>query len=103
MAKQSGKRSEHWARVVGEQARSGVSVRAYCRQAGVNEHSFYNWRRRLREGESNKPVRFALVEAPGRGMPPAGIELTLAGGETLRIAAGTDAATLRMVLAALRP
>ena len=80
-------------------------MRTFCREAQVNEHAFYNWRKKLREGPEKGPVRFALVEAGGgRPARPAGaIELTLATGERLRIEPGTEAATVRMVLAALRP
>lgn len=93
---------EYWQRVVAEHESSGQTVRAFCRQAGVNEHAFYNWRKRLRDGPAQ--VRFALVEtgAP-RPRPAGGIELTLATGERLKIEPGTDTATVRMVLAALRP
>jgi hypothetical protein len=69
----------------------------------VNEHSFYNWRARLRRQE---PVRFALVEPAGNALPGTNggdaIELTLATGERLRIPAGADRQTLQTVLAILR-
>jgi hypothetical protein len=64
---------------------------------------FYYWRKRLREQQ--QPMRFALVErGPVRQEPAseAGLELVLASGERLRIGAGVDAITLRMVLTALR-
>jgi hypothetical protein len=88
--------------MVAEHERSGLPVRTFCEQAKVNEHSFYNWRARLRT--EDEPVRFALVEplAKTNTRGHEGIELTLASGERLRIGAGADAATMRMVLAALR-
>jgi transposase-like protein len=81
-------------------SQSKVSVGAFCREHGVSDQSFYNWRKRLAESE---PVRFALVEATApitNGNLP--VELVLATGDRLRIAPGTDAATLRTVLSVLR-
>jgi transposase-like protein len=96
------KRSEYWREQVAEQARSGLSVRQYCERAQIGEQSFYAWRRRLRR---DPEVRFALVEpqrSAGAGGERGEIELRLASGEQLWIGSGTEEATLRMVLAALR-
>lgn len=73
---------------------------AFCQQHRASEQSFYQWRKRLAE---RLPVKFALVEA-SRGAPATGaaLEVVLANGERLRIAAGADAATLRVVLSVLR-
>jgi hypothetical protein len=75
-------------------------VRPFCRERGIAEHSFYQWRKRLRE---NPSVRFAVLETKtaSAGMPVA-LELMLSGGERLRIGCGVDAATLRLVLDAVR-
>jgi hypothetical protein len=74
--------------------------RAFCRERGIGEHSFYQWRKRLSE---NATVRFAVLEAKTRiAEMPARLELVLSGGERLRIGAGVDAMTLRMVLDAVR-
>jgi enamine deaminase RidA (YjgF/YER057c/UK114 family) len=37
--KQEAKRSEYWQQMVGEHERSGLPVRTFCEQAGLNEHS----------------------------------------------------------------
>ncbi len=83
-----------------QQEQSKMPVSAFCRQHGFSEQSFYTWRKRL---AASQPVRFALVEA---GAPEADrcspLELILASGDRLRIAPGTDAATLRAVLSVLR-
>ena len=70
-------------------------------QHGFSDQSFYNWRKRL---SADEPVRFALVDAsPASGADRfAPLELILASGDRLRIAPGTDAATLRAVLNVLR-
>lgn len=73
---------------------------AFCRERGVSDQSFYNWRKRL---SGSEPVRFVLVEANAAvrkdSLP---VELILASGDRLRIAPGTDAVTLRTVLNVLR-
>jgi transposase-like protein len=93
-------RPEHWKAIIAEQERSGQTVQGFCQQRGVMQQSFYYWRKRL--GVEQTPVRFALVET---GRPEtrerAVVELVLRSGHSLRIAAGTDGATLRMVLEAL--
>jgi transposase-like protein len=93
-------RQDRWAELIRQQGRSKLSVSAFCRERGVSDQSFYNWRRRL---SGSEPVRFALVEANAavrKGSLP--VELILASGDRLRIAPGTDAVTLRTVLNVLR-
>ena len=91
---------DQWRERIAEQARSGLSIKQFCKDRGIAEHSFYSWRRRLRQTE---PVRFALVErAGGSPLTEWNLELTLLNGERLRIGARVDAVTLRTVLEALR-
>jgi transposase-like protein len=97
MRKRQAEVRESWRQMIAEQEKSGRSVRAFCRERGVGEHSFYQWRRRLRQSEA--PVTFALVETQ-RSAQPARIELVLASGELLRIP--PEAASLRLVLEVLR-
>ncbi len=92
-------RQKRWAELVRQQSQSGLSVSAFCREHGVSDQSFYNWRKRLADSE---PVRFALVEANAPVSRDGLLELILASGDRLRIAVGTDAATLRTVLSVLR-
>jgi|SRR5579864_5846911 len=91
---------DQWRERIAEQARSGLSIKQFCKDRGIPEHAFYSWRKRLRETE---PVRFALVDRTGGPHAPEwNLELTLLTGERLRIGAGVDAVTLRAVLEALR-
>jgi len=86
--------------LLGEQEASGQKVRPFCRERGIGEHSFYQWRKRLRE---KQPVRFAVLETKTASAEmAAALELILNGGERLRIGKGADGATLRLVLEALR-
>jgi transposase-like protein len=100
-----------WQRIVREAARSGLSIREFCRQRWIKESRFYWWQRRLQEERSlgrrrppqvpdSETARFALVsDEPGALV--AGLELVLANGRRLRISQGVDEATLRTVLASL--
>ena len=99
----------HWQRTIGEAARSGLSIREFCRRRKLTVSHFYWWRRRLgmdiRKGLPRKtngqgPVSFALV-SDDPAASDAGIELVLAGGRRLRIHKGVDGETLREVLAAM--
>ncbi len=95
-------KADEWAERIAAQQRSGISVKQFCKEQGLTEYSFYAWRKRLQE---KVPVRFALVERSARRQERSGepvVELMLANGERLRIGAGVDATTLRIVLDALR-
>ena len=94
-------RCKYWQKVIGEQDKSGLSIRAYCRERQVPEHSFYMWRKTLRQ--ETAPVRFALIETANSAMPnsPAPLELVLGSGHILRIGPGIDAVTLRTVVGVL--
>ena len=92
-----------WRQRMAAQERSGLSVRRFCQQQGIAEHRFYYWRQRLRDQQ--QPMRFALVDRGAERPEPAPrmeLELVLVTGEHLRIGAGVQAATLRMVPEALR-
>lgn len=100
--KATGNRDEYWRERIAAQERSGLSVQRFCKEQGLNNPSFYYWRKRIREQE---PLRFALVETGGtrqRASSESSLELLLPTGERLRIGAGVDAAALRTVLEALR-
>ena len=99
----TGSRSDQWRERITEQERSGRSVKQFCQERGLAECSFYAWRKRLRQQQ--EPVRFALFERhTARRQEAAGqasLVLVLPPGARLRISAGVDSTTLRMVLAAL--
>ena len=96
---------KHWREVIGRQQRSGQSVRGFCRENAIGEHSFYLWRQKLERRSKETPgASFALVET-GNGAARAGsapVELHFANGEKLLVPAGADAATLRTVVAVMR-
>ena len=101
-----------WEKTISEAARSGTSIREFCRQRRLKESQFYWWQHKLRTtrqaGTTPKssgqggPATFALVSDEA-GTMDAGIELVLGEGRKLRIRQGVDEETLRTVLAALEP
>lgn len=99
-------KARFWRKAVHDAARSGVSIREFCRQRKLHESQFYWWQRHLAAKPAPQPKKpagaasFALVSGEA-GAAEAGIELVPAGGRRLRIAKGVDEATLRSVLAAL--
>lgn len=101
-------KQRYWQRTIGDAARSGMSIREFCRQRRLKESQFYWWQRKLKASrqERNKPTSsggaasFALVSEDGASMP-AGLELVLRDGRRLRISQGVQEETLRAVLAAM--
>jgi len=114
-------KTRYWQRTISEAARSGMSIRAFCRQRRLRESQFYWWQHKLRARRpagtvprpgspdgyprpsgNGRPASFALVSDEAGGAD-AGIELVLGEGRKLRIRRGVDEETLRAVLAALEP
>jgi hypothetical protein len=111
--KADAEKARRWQGLLGEAARSGISIREFCRRRRLKESQFYWWQRRLRlvqqrgagshrSGVNGHAESFALVSEEG-GAIDAGIELVLSGGRRLRITKGFDEETLRTVLVALEP
>ena len=105
-------KARYWQRIIREAARSGTSIREFCRQRRLKESQFYWWQHKLKLGRQKPSTRgqggnrgvasFALVSnEPER--TDAGIELLLGDGRRLRIRKGVDEETLRAVLAAVEP
>jgi transposase-like protein len=94
-------RRTDWSRLIAEQEAIGQSVSSFCQERGIKKNSFYRWRKRLQE---NQPVRFALLERKEEesAARASGLEVILTSGERLRVFNGVDAATLRLVLDAVR-
>jgi hypothetical protein len=96
------RKAREWRRRVREWRTSGLSVRAYCEQVGISEPNFYAWRRELdrRAAETSAFVPVRIVENQGSSKN-GHLEIILAGGRSVRVAPGFDAATLRQLLAVL--
>ena len=46
--KQDGETETRWREILERQAGSGLSIRSFCAEEGIQEPSFYAWRKRLR-------------------------------------------------------
>lgn len=99
---------QFWQMVVETFKSSGLSVRKFCEKEGLQEASFYSWRKRLTadkktentKAESGQTEPFIQV-----AMPPANstsMELTLLSGNSLKINSGTDRRTLIDVITVLQ-
>ena len=53
----------HWRKMVDRQADSGLSIRQFCEKEGISQPSFYAWRKRLVESQTNA----RRARKPGRG------------------------------------
>ena|SRR5689334_595785 len=96
--KRSSERLAFWRQAVAQQQGSGRSIRAFCQERGLTEHSFYAWRKRVKH---QGPATFALVECGAGGdQPLATVELVLTTGERWRVPC--EAAAVRVVLSVLR-
>jgi transposase-like protein len=111
-------REARWRGIIREQARSGLSIRAFCRQVGVTESAFYFWRGELaRRGQEQRRRRVPRRRRPRATSPPAFVpvnvlaevpaqaagrmEIELPGGWRVRVAAPVDRSVLADVLAVL--
>lgn len=108
-------RKEHfWRQQVRQWRGSGLTIRAFCRQQGLSEASFYAWRRTLAQrdpqtrcrprqqghGRADRPPAFVPVQVVP-ALPAASLEVVLSPGRVVRVPPGFDAATLRQLLALL--
>lgn len=103
-------KEQMWREVLQEYRRSRQSVRAFCRERGLKEASFYRWRKAIgqRDAEAAQveaslaPV--VVVEERGNESSysgPAAIEIVLCSGTTVRVLNNSTSEQLGMVLDAL--
>ncbi len=119
-----------WRRVVRRRQRSGLTVREFCRDEGVAESSYHDWRRELAQrdreqtsgedgsgvkgispegsatssGGSKEVLAFVPVQVlpdDGESFPSRLIEVVLTSGETLRVPTRFDSRVLEGVLRVL--
>jgi Transposase len=94
-----------WRALVSEQSQSGQTVAAFCRDRGIRDSQFYDWKKRIHEGEAAKFVEVKVKAsreqrtlAPKR-YPP--IEIRLSKGRSILVEPGFDASHLRALLTVL--
>ena len=103
-------KKQEWSMSIQECRGSGLSVRAWCRQEGINAATYYRWERELLALAETEPcssvsaVRFAELPAPKRGSRNvAERSATLhIGNASLDIYPGCDTEQLKMLVEFLR-
>ena len=110
MGQPSEKVEARWRALIAEQQASGQSVAAFCRERGLRDGPFYEWKKRLRPSEAEPfvAVQIAAVEttvmplplpvAPVSSVP---MEIRLRHGRSLLVAPDFEAAPLLRLLRVL--
>ena len=44
-----GYRQSYWSQIIQERIDSGLSIKAFCENAGIHENTYFYWQRKLRE------------------------------------------------------
>jgi transposase-like protein len=94
-----------WRELLSEQLSSGQTVAAFCRDRGIRDSQFYDWKKRVREGEGTKFVE-VKVKASSEQRTPAperypAIEIRLSNGRSILVEPRFDASHLCALLAVL--
>ena len=99
MMKRSKKAWTKWRRLVSEQACSGQSVKAFCRNHGLCRPNFFVWKKRL---QGSATAKFLEVQVTGRvpsTFGDAAVEIRLQNGRSLMVRPGFDVEHVRALLA----
>ncbi len=102
-------KERYWRRLLRQWQRSGQTGRDFCADHGLSEPSFYGWRREIARRDQERRQSPAAQPTPLPAFVPvavateaaAPLEVVLAGGRRLRVAAGFDADLLRQLLRVL--
>ncbi len=109
-------KQQFWGLVLEEHTKSGLSVRAFCRQESLSEPSFYSWRRTIRDSELIRngdgrsaaenhglvPVHVAPAPPPPASSGHAGIEIVTPENILVRLPGDCSTEMIARVLTALR-
>src|ERR1035438_4739979 len=84
-----------WRGLITEQSQNGQTVSAFCRDRGIRDSQFYDWKKRVREGQAAKFVE-VKVKASSEQRTPAperypAIEIRLSNGRSLLVGPVFDA------------
>src|SRR5438105_14265314 len=96
------KREQLWRKIVAAWQESGQSLRGFCRNRGLQEPSFYAWRRTLRQRDQQRRAAPQSKFVPVRVVADALLEIVLPTGVVVRVPGATEAATVATLVAALR-
>ena len=116
-------KEQFWRQLFARWRASGLSIAAFCEDAGLSQQSFYRWRRLLRKRTSRldrqrrpqavdaateraataiaQPLPLFVPLAVESIAAAAVLEVVVRGGRVIRVPAGFDATMLAQVLAVL--
>jgi hypothetical protein len=102
-----GGQEDFWRMAIETWQSSGLSIRQFCKDEGLSEPQFYQWRKKLvccgtEVAIQDDPGQPAFIEVAIPKNNDIAMELLLASGNMLRIHPGTDIAILKDMLLALR-
>jgi len=88
-----------WRRLISEQARSGQTVTAFCRERSLCRPYFFAWKKRLREDTAVKFLEVQLSETTPNAARDSRVEIRLQNGRSLLVGRGFEAEQVRALLA----
>ena len=104
-------RNTQWARwrdLLAEQKESGQSIAAFCRERGLGEWQFYEWKKRLRPAKAEPFVAVEVVASEPSSVPTAPapvasppLEIRLRSGRSLLVGPDFEACHLQRLLRVL--
>lgn len=65
-------RLSHWAQIMKARSESGLSIKAFCKEAGFHENVYYYWQRKLREAACELAVRTSPKPTAPKALIPNG-------------------------------
>jgi hypothetical protein len=94
-------RSVHWQGLVQDQALSGMSAAAFCKENQLNLQRFYSWRQRFKAGSDDKIAGAFLELVPSSRIEGSGIHIRVDGRLSIDLDRDFDRFTLRNAIDAL--
>jgi hypothetical protein len=94
-------RVTHWQGLVQDQAQSGMSAAAFCKDNQLNLQNFYSWRRRFKVEFDAKATGAFLELVPSSKTQESGIRIRLDERFSIELDRGFDPSTLRNAIDAL--
>lgn len=107
MGQPNEKLEARWRSLIAEQQASGQSVAAFCRERGLRDGPFYEWKKRLRPSEAEPFVAIEIAAVETAVTPPVALvssrlmEIRLRHGRSLLVEPNFDPHHLRRLLAVL--
>jgi len=91
---------DKWHEIINEQDASSLNVSTYCRQQGINEKTFYNWRKKLGNPPEPKLKNFVQIKAT-KNESVYVLKIQTPGGYCLEVKSGADESYLQSILEVL--